>query len=120
MATREENLEKINTELELMNDEELEQVAGGHFAYTGKDNKFLIDMGYMTETVKPGPFGLDWYDMAKKVNDGWAAAGVTAKLTFIGDNKYFIGDKEVSREEAFKYAARGRNYNYDRYFYDCD
>jgi len=42
---------------ELMTDEELEQVAGGHFAYTGKDNKFLIDMGYMTETVTPGPFG---------------------------------------------------------------
>ena len=32
MATREENLKKINDELELMSDEELEKVAGGFYA----------------------------------------------------------------------------------------
>ena len=30
MATREENLKKINAELEKLSDEELEQVAGGN------------------------------------------------------------------------------------------
>ena len=30
MATREENIKKINEELEKLDDEELEQVAGGH------------------------------------------------------------------------------------------
>ena len=32
MATREENLKKINDELEKLNDEELEKVAGGFYA----------------------------------------------------------------------------------------
>ena len=32
MATREENIKKINEELEQLSDEELEQVAGGFYA----------------------------------------------------------------------------------------
>jgi len=32
MATREENLKKINAELEKLNDEELEKIAGGFYA----------------------------------------------------------------------------------------
>ena len=32
MSTREENLKKINAELEKLNDEELEKIAGGFYA----------------------------------------------------------------------------------------
>ena len=45
MANREENLKKINAELEQLSDEELEKVAGG---YTGDADyvKLLKDFGY--------------------------------------------------------------------------
>ena len=48
MATREENLKKINDELEKLSDEELEQLSGGKVPYiddsiTEKDLKPIID-----------------------------------------------------------------------------
>ena len=42
MATRAENLKKINDELEKLNDEELEQVAGGIRLETFADGNELI------------------------------------------------------------------------------
>ncbi|MBR0260686.1 MAG: hypothetical protein IJQ85_02720, partial [Selenomonadaceae bacterium] len=45
MATREENLKKINDELELMSDEELEQVAGGTYNNTAADSRALNELG---------------------------------------------------------------------------
>ena len=41
MSTREENLKKINAELEQLNDEELEQIAGG-FIYGGRFEKTQV------------------------------------------------------------------------------
>ena len=40
MATREENLKKINNDLELLSDDELEQVAGGSAFVTEKGTIF--------------------------------------------------------------------------------
>ena len=39
MATREENLKKINDELEKLDDEELEKVAGGAYLAMNRDEK---------------------------------------------------------------------------------
>lgn len=39
MATREENLNKINDELEKLNDEELEKIAGGAYLAMNRDEK---------------------------------------------------------------------------------
>lgn len=47
MATRDDNLKKINAELEQMSDEELEQVAGGTIGQTAGDSKILYDYGIM-------------------------------------------------------------------------
>ena len=49
MATREENLKKINAELEQMSDEELEQVAGGTYNETAADSRFLNDLAGLTD-----------------------------------------------------------------------
>ncbi|MBQ4403089.1 MAG: hypothetical protein II857_01635 [Selenomonadaceae bacterium] len=48
MATRDENLKKINDELEKLSDEQLEQIAGGRLMYIDdsdmeKDLKSIID-----------------------------------------------------------------------------
>ena len=39
MATREENLKKINAELEKLDDEQLEQVAGGRMMFMPEQNQ---------------------------------------------------------------------------------
>ena len=41
MATREENLKKINAELEKLSDEELDNVAGGGNIESSNDTRFL-------------------------------------------------------------------------------
>ena len=38
MATREENLKKINEQLEKLDDEQLEQIAGGFYARSNADD----------------------------------------------------------------------------------
>ncbi|MBE8949179.1 MAG: hypothetical protein SR3Q1_01060 [Quinella sp. 3Q1] len=38
MATREENLKKINEQLEKLDDEQLEQIAGGFYARSNVDD----------------------------------------------------------------------------------
>ena len=39
MATREENLKKINEELEKLDDEQLEQIAGGRMMFMPEQNQ---------------------------------------------------------------------------------
>ena len=48
MATRDENLKKINDELEKMSDEELDQVAGGTKMETWRDSDALVKRGFLT------------------------------------------------------------------------
>ena len=49
MTTREENLKKINEELELLSEEELEQVAGGNTLPTLQPNQ----QGYYSQPIPP-------------------------------------------------------------------
>ena len=59
MATREENLKKINTELEKLTDDELDQVAGGSWYIKEKDAK-LAGITLKKEDGSPGSFGYLW------------------------------------------------------------
>ena len=43
MATREENLKKINEQLEQLSDDELEKIAGGHFLNTDDECLMPVD-----------------------------------------------------------------------------
>ena len=51
MANREENLKKINVELEMLSDEELEKIAGGIFGKTA-EKKNLIGNNLVSETFE--------------------------------------------------------------------
>lgn len=59
MATREENLKKINDELEKLSDEQLEQVTGGSTRQTDKDRRFFNILGIrcITSDNAEGAFG---------------------------------------------------------------
>ena len=50
MATREENIKKINEELEKLDDEELEKVAGGSYKWRPL---FVIDEDNQNTDMKP-------------------------------------------------------------------
>ena len=100
MATREENLKKINAELEQLSDEELEAVAGGTYLESGNDAKKFKELGinvYGSEIW--GVPILNGSDFTK-LRDG-----VTIKDNggIINANDYYIGDKKVSRDDAWNH-----------------
>jgi len=100
MTTREENLKKINAELENLSDEELENIAGGTTEEMDEDTKRFKELNIY---VEPGGGVLG--------NDLWRASlenafekhGVQMISGFSAENKYFINGKQVSRDEAWKH-----------------
>ena len=109
MATREENLKKINDELERLSDDELEGVAGGNAVESASDSKFLNSLGLCDRysTVR-----LRWENHDQEIIDAWKKVGVDAtihsgNLSTIGkDNVYKIDGNTVSRTEAMEHAKK--------------
>ena len=100
MATREENIKKINVELEKLTDEELDKVAGDSWLITEKEAK-MAGLTLKKEDGSPGSFGYlwntgDYYWKGKKIS-----------LTDAYDVTYFVkwnGRQPRSIEEANNYA----------------
>ena len=66
MATRDENLKKINAELEQLSDDELEQVAGGSIPQTAEDSKFLYEHGLVDEKHGVVAMTFKWKTFSKR------------------------------------------------------
>ena len=102
MTTREENLKKINAELEQLSDDELEQIAGGSIPQTAEDSQFLYKHGLVDDWHGVLGMTFRWGTFSKEVDSGWAKAGITCCTVPFDDNKYWHGGKQISRDEAIK------------------
>ncbi len=108
MATREENLKKINEELEKLSDEELEGVAGGSAGETASDSRFLNSLNGSTDRY--GETRIRLQDHDHEIRDAWKRLGVDVTihagnmLTSGSANTYKIDGKTVSRVEAINHA----------------
>ena len=107
MATREENLKKINEELEKLSDEELEQVAGGSPSESFCDSAFFrfIGLGQAGDNKQRFKrFGIDY-------EDHW-----------INGNEYIIDGQHYPREYALGRILEAIHYpGYDASrVYDCE
>ena len=101
MTNREENLKKINAELEQLSDEELEQVSGGSIGQTTSDSKFLYDYGLVDDYHGNFHSTFHWLSDSAAVDGGWSKAGITCVTAPWGDNQYFMNGKEITRDEAY-------------------
>lgn len=103
MANREENLKKINEELEKLTDEQLEQVAGGTIPQTAEDSQFLYKHGLVDDWHGTVAMTFRWKTFSKEVDSGWAKAGITCVTTPnpFKDNLYFKDGQPISRAEAY-------------------
>jgi len=103
MTTREENLKKINAELEQLSDDELEQIAGGSIPQTAEDSQFLYKHGLVDDWHGVLGMTFRWGTFSKEVDSGWAKAGITCVTTPnpLKDNLYFKDGKPISRAEAY-------------------
>ena len=105
MATREENLKKLNDELEKLSDEQLELVAGGNAYDTADDSKFLNSLGGFTNRYSD--FEIKHQNHDDEIREAWAKVGVEATIhgkMFFTENVYKINGKKVSRVNAIVYA----------------
>ncbi len=111
MSTREDNIKKINAELEEMSDEELEQVAGGTFKETAGDTRFLNDLAGLCDRF--GATKAFFYPgiVEDEASKGWSKIGITVHTGFSGSNAYYLNGEQISRQQAFEYALKkfGRN-----------
>lgn len=105
MATREENLKKINDELEQLSDEELDQVAGGTYLESASDAAEFNKIGIKVYDTEIAGVPILLHDNFVKLRDEFQKFGVTVKDKggLINSNEYYIGGKLVTRDEAWKH-----------------
>ena len=110
MATREENLKKINAELELMSDDELDAVAGGTTTEMADDSRFLNSLNGSCDRY--GEWRIRNQEHCEEITKAWATVGVKAELHsgyIIGEgapNKYSINGQQVTQEQARQHAMK--------------
>ncbi len=81
MATREENLKKINAELEAMSDEELDKVAGGHASEIVDDSRFLNSLNGSTDRYGEFRVVFSAGCFNEEIEAGWATVGIKAHVS---------------------------------------
>ena len=109
MATREENLKKINAEIEMMSDEELENVVGGNAEQTSNDSRFLNSLNGSTNRYGPERIAWSFGVHNAEIEAGWAKVGIKAVVYFAcggfgKSNRYYLDGNEITQEEARQHA----------------
>ncbi|MBR5914589.1 MAG: hypothetical protein IKZ58_09565 [Selenomonadaceae bacterium] len=94
---------------EMLTDDELEKVAGGTYYECTDDMDFLRKCG--VEVGNPDKY--DSFQIESTVADAWAKVGIICYPESYADNhsnvyknSYSLNGKEISREEAHKYALK--------------
>ena len=83
-----------------MNDDELDQVAGGTVGETSDDSKFLYDHGLVDDWHGDFNTFFNWIPDSKEVDAGWSKAGITCVTKHSDVNQYFLNGKEITHDEA--------------------
>ena len=108
MVSREENLKKINAEIEKLDDEELENVAGGTYLESANDAKKFQEHGVKIYDNDIIGIPVLTHNEFVKLRDAFNKYGVTIKDNggLINSNEYYINNKLVTREEAWKHIEK--------------
>ena len=86
-----------------MNDDELNQVAGGSVNSTSDDSKLLYERGLVDDWHNETTTLFNWKSYSAAVDAGWSKAGITCVTKAWGDNLYFKDGKEISQDEAYNH-----------------
>ncbi len=92
---------------EILKDEQLEQVAGGTYLESADDAVRFNDLGIKIYDNDIAGVPVLMHEEFVKLRETFNKYGVTIKDSggLVNDNKYFIGGKEVSREDAWKHIS---------------
>jgi len=90
---------------EILNDEELDNVAGGTYLESASDAQKFKELGIDIGAEEVFGVPVLFHDEFVKLREAFNKYGVTIKDNggLVNENKYFIGNKEVSRDDAWKH-----------------
>lgn len=97
----------LNKEQNVMNDAELESVAGGTRAETAEDSRFLNCLNGSCDRY--GADRIWWtagYSIEREVRNAWKTVGVTMNFFSKEGNDYFIDGRRVGPSGAKKHAMK--------------
>ena len=77
---------------ELLNEEQLDKVAGGNRDELALDTQLFNTMGGINDSNVNG--------IAAKINSLWAKAGIQVTYNDFGANSYSVGGQQITRNEA--------------------
>ncbi|MBE8952129.1 MAG: hypothetical protein SR1Q7_03160 [Quinella sp. 1Q7] len=111
MATREENLKKINAELETMSDDELDQVAGGECSETANDSRFLNSLNGSCDRYGDDRIAWSFGVHNAEIEKAWSTVGIKAEVYFAQfpfgkSNKYYLDGQQITQEQARQHAMK--------------
>ncbi len=105
MANREDNIKKINAELEQLNDEQLDQIAGGTYNETAADSRFLNDLAGLTDRYGAARAFFEDAKISHEVTAAWNKLGIGVDTSWGASNRYYKDGKEITRHQAIKIAC---------------
>ena len=107
MATREDNLKKINAELETMSDEELSMVAGGKASETANDSRFLNSLNGSCDRYGEWKVVFSYQECVAEIKEAWKKVGIEAHLwDGAYKNEYYLDGQKITQEEARQHAMK--------------
>ena len=107
MAKREENIKKINAELEKLSDEELDKVAGGTCNEIADDSRFLNSLNGSCDRYGAARIFFEAPFVGspdEEVKKAWAKLGITAEFEELTDNRYYLNGQQITQEQARQHA----------------
>ena len=89
---------------EMLNNEELDSVAGGTVSETADDSRFLNTLNGSTDRHSATRLFCDDGTRRNKIIQGWATVGIKSSCESIWKNEYRLDGKEITQEEARRHA----------------
>ena len=88
-----------------MNEEELDNVAGGTCGEIADDSRFLNSLNGSTDRY--GAFRTFWGTGFNEIKNAWASLGIETDLNCgANDNKYYLNGQEITQEQARQHAMK--------------
>ena len=105
---------------EILNEEELEQVAGGNVSNTASDSQFLRDIGVDPTLKGWGNYATNqrFEEISGYVKEAWKKAGIDFTGDKDGNNVYMMNGNEISRFDAYLYVQREKKKKINMANYD--
>ena len=101
---------KINS-AELMNEEQLDRVAGGNDNEIEYDDYLLERYGFQKKHFSYNMKASAWDDYCNSVIEAWSKAGIICKYNEYGENEYYLKNSDgsitaLSHDDAGDYIRR--------------